>query len=594
MTLTAEQVDQQRKQAEELLFSEKHALGFAKGLFLGQFQSSLLFPYPQLTAEQRQVSDRSLEEVRKYCAEHIDAAAIDREAMIPPEVIAGLGKIGVLGMTAPTEVGGRGFSQLAYTKIMEVIGGHCASTAVFVNAHHSIGIRALLLFGTPEQQKQWLVPLVNGDKLAAFALTEPEAGSDASNVQTTATPTPDGKGFVLNGTKKWITNGGIADVLTVMARTPGLAGGAGKKKEITAFLVTPDLPGFKVIEARMAKNSIRGTATGRIAFENMYVPKENVLGKVGKGLRIALTVLDFGRTTFGASCTGVAKACIEAATRHAKSRVQFEQPLAEFELVKKKIAFMAAYSFAMEATTAQCASFIDRGFEDFMVETAMLKVWSTDALWQIVNDTMQIYGGKAFFFDEPYERWMRDARLNLVGEGANDVLRAFIAMVGIKPVADGFLKVKDALSSPIRGLGTLLSFGGSQIKSRLVTPDVPVKSESLRASAHTLGTRVRDFSLAVQRALMTHREAILFKQYLQERLADAACELYASACVLSRLDSLMAVGNGHAAQTQRDIQVGRYYLTLSYRRIRQNLAALTDNDDAETTKTADMVLGGSK
>ena len=290
----------------------------------------------------------------------------------------------------------------------------------------------------------------------------------------------------------------------------------------------------------------------------------------------------------------MAKAFIEAATRHAKSRVQFEQPLAEFELVKKKIAFMAAYSFAMEATTVQCASFIDRGFEDFMVETAMLKVWSTDALWQIVNDTMQIYGGKAFFFDEPYERWMRDARLNLVGEGANDVLRAFIAMVGIKPVADGFLKVKDALSSPIRGLGTLLSFGGSQIKSRLVTPDVPVKAESLRAAAHTLGTRVRDFSLAVQKALMTHREAILFKQYLQERLADAACELYASACVLSRLDSLLTIGNGHPEQTQRDIQIGRYYLTISDRRIRQNLAALTDNDDEETTKTADAVLGAGK
>src|SRR5262249_36753528 len=158
--------------------------------------------------------------------------------------------------------------------------------------------------------RRWLPDMVTGRKLGAFALTEPEAGSDASNVQTTAVPTPDGKGFVLNGTKKWITNGGIADVLTVMARTPGLAGGANKKKEITAFIVTPDLPGFKVLEERMDKNSIRGTATGRLAFSDMVVPAENVLGKVGKGLRIALTVLDFGRTTFGASCTGVAKACV--------------------------------------------------------------------------------------------------------------------------------------------------------------------------------------------------------------------------------------------------------------------------------------------
>jgi alkylation response protein AidB-like acyl-CoA dehydrogenase len=492
-------------------------------------------------------------------------------------------------MTAPAEYGGRNFGQLAYTKVMEVIGGHCASTAVFVNAHHSIGIRALLLFGTPEQQKRWLPPLVSGKEIAAFALTEEQAGSDASNVQTTATPTPDGKGYVLNGTKRWITNGGIADVLTVMARTPGA--GAHKKKEITAFLVTPDMAGFKVVEKRMPKNSIRGTATGRLAFENMFVPKENILGAPGKGLRVALTVLDYGRTTFGASCTGVAKACVEASVRHAKARVQFEQKLGEFELVKKKIAYMAACAFAMEATTAECASFIDRGFEDYMLETAMLKVWSTDVLWQIVNDTMQIHGGTSFFLDQPYERWMRDARLNLVGEGANDVLRAFIAMVGIKPVADQFLKVKDALSNPFRQIGTLLSFGGDQLKARLVTPDVPVRSDGLKEAARHLGARVREFSLAVQKALMTHRENILFRQYVQERLADAACELYASSCVLARLDSLLTIGNGRADEVERDIQIGRYYLRISDRRVRQCLAALAANDDAETTRTADVVMG---
>lgn len=590
MALTAAQVEQQKKQAEELLFSGPQTLGFAKALFFGQFHAPLLFPYPQLRPEEQEITRAALEEVRRFCREHIDATAIDREARIPDHVVQGLGQLGVLGMTAPKDFGGRGFGQLAYTKIMEVLGGHCASTAVFVNAHHSIGIRALLLFGTAEQQRRWLPPLVQGDKIAAFALTEEEAGSDASNVQTTATPTSDGTAYVLNGSKRWITNGGIADVLTVMARTPGVGGN--KKKEITAFLVTPDMPGFKVVEARMAKNSIRGTATGRLAFENMVVPRENILGTLGKGLRVALTVLDFGRTTFGASCTGVAKACVHAACQHAKKRVQFEQPLSEFELVKKKIAFMAAHAFAMEATTAECASFIDRGFEDYMLETAMLKVWSTDALWQIVNDTMQIFGGKSFFLDEPYERWMRDARLNLVGEGANDVLRAFIAMVGIKPVADQFLKVKDALSHPWRwqDLNTLLNFGGHQLWARLSPPDVPVRSESLRHPARALGARVRDFSLAVQKALMTHRENILFRQYVQERLADAACELYASSCVLARLDSLLTLGNGHAPEVEREVQVGRYYLRYSDRRIRHCLAALSANDDAETTRTADAVL----
>jgi hypothetical protein len=286
----------------------------------------------------------------------------------------------------------------------------------------------------------------------------------------------------------------------------------------------------------------------------------------------------------------VAKACVKAAATHANRRVQFDQKLGEFELVKKKIAFMSACAFAMEAMTAECAHFIDAGFEDYMLETAMLKVWSTDVLWQIVNDVVQVFGGAAFFMDQPYERWMRDARLNLVGEGANDVLRAFIAMVGIKPVADQFLKVKEALSHPFRDVGTLLSFGGSQLWARIHNPDVPVRSIQLREAARRLGGRVRDFSQAVQKALMTHREQILFRQYVQERIADAACELYASSCALARLDHLLTVGNGHPTETNREVTAGRYFLRLSDRRFRQSLAALTDNDDALTTQAADAVL----
>jgi alkylation response protein AidB-like acyl-CoA dehydrogenase len=594
MALTAEQIDQQRKEAEELLFSGPQTLGFANALFFGHFNAPLLFPYPQLSREEQEETDKAVADVRRFCEEHIDATVIDRNAEIPQSVVDGLSKLGVLGLTAPKEYGGRAFSQLANTCVMEVIGGHDAAVGVFVNAHHSIGIRALLLFGTKEQKDRWLPPLVRGEQLAAFALTEPEAGSDAANVQTTATPTPDGKTYVLNGTKRWITNGGIARVLTVMARTPGSAGN--KKKEITAFLVTPEMPGFEVVEKRMEKVGIRGTATGRLAFHDMPVPAENVLGKLGRGLPIALTVLNFGRTTFGACCTGAAKTCLRAAAAHAKKRVQFQQPLAEFELVKKKIAYMAAHAFAMEATTAQCASFIDRGFEDYKLETAMLKVWSTEALWNIVNDTIQIYGGKAFFTDEPYERMMRDARLNQIGEGANDVLRAFIAMVGIKPVGDSLLKVKEAAKNPLRGLGTLWDFGRGQLSSRVSTPGVPVRSPGLRPQAAELARSVRDFGHAVQATLWQYRkkpEEFLFRQYVHERLADAACELYASSCTLSRLDHLLTAGTGNAAEVAGDVAAGRYFLKLSDRRLKQCLAALKDNDDEDTTAMADEVLKSS-
>src|SRR5438445_13639194 len=208
----------------------------------------------------------------------------------------------------------------------------------------------------------------------------------------------------------------------------------------------------------------------------MPVPAENMLGPPGKGLRVALTVLDFGRVTFGASCTGAAKTCLAAATRYANSRVQFKQTLGEFELVKKKIAFMAAHAFAMEATTAQCAASIDSGSEDYMLETAMLKVWSTEHLWTIVNDTLQIYGGQGYFSDEPYERMMRDARINMIGEGANDVLKAFIAVVGMRGVGEHLKGVLEALKHPLRDFGSLWTFGRSQLTARFTPPVVPLRN----------------------------------------------------------------------------------------------------------------------
>jgi alkylation response protein AidB-like acyl-CoA dehydrogenase len=587
MVVTAQDRQAQIKQAEEILFSGPQQLGFANGLFFGHFNAAQIYPYPEVQPQERDQVAKAVADVRRYCDEHIDAAAIDRNAEIPPDVVRGLGDLGVLGMTAPAEYGGRGMSQLGYCRVMEVLGGHDAAVTVFVNAHHSIGIRALLLYGTQEQKRRYLPELVTGRKLAAFALTEPEAGSDAANVQTTATPSPDGKTYLLDGTKRYITNGGIADVLTVMARTP--VPGSTETK-VTAFIVTPDLPGFEVLEKRMEKVGIRGTATGRLAFHNMAVPAENVLGEAGRGLQIALNALNYGRITFGASCTGMAKVCLRLAGSYAKKRVQFKQPLGEFELVRKKLAYMAAQAFAMEATVTQCAALIDRG-ADIKLETAMLKVWSTDALWTIVNDALQIYGGKGFFCDEPLERMMRDARLNMIGEGANDVLRCFIAMVGMKPVIDQLLGVKDSLANPLKW-GALLSFGGKRLGAqlRLTAPDVPVQRAELRPYAQNVAKRLREFGLAIQTALLRHREDIVDRQMVLERLADAACELYASGCTLSRLEHLLTFADGNPADLQREVRTGTYFLCLSDRRVHQSLAALHDNDDALTTATADAVL----
>ncbi|HEV3122780.1 MAG TPA: acyl-CoA dehydrogenase family protein [Isosphaeraceae bacterium] len=569
----------QMRQAEELLFSGPQHSGFAKALFRGEFRGEVLFPYPELAESERAEAERAVEEVRAFANEKIDAAAIDRAADIPRSVIEGLGRLGVLGMTAPPEFGGRGFRQLSYCRIMEILGGHCAATAVFVNAHHSIGIRALLLFGTPEQKARWLPPLARGEKLAAFALTEVEAGSDAANVQTTATPTPDGKSFVLNGTKRYITNGAIADVLTVMARTPDPKGGESK---VTAFLVTPDLPGFEVVEARMEKCGIRGTATARLAFQDMPVPAANVLGPLGKGLRVALTVLDFGRTTFGASCTGAAKVCLRAATRHASRRRQFGRPLAEFELIQEKLAFLAASAYAIEATTYETAELIDRGGDDYMLETAILKVFSTEVLWQAVYETLQVHGGQGYFSNEPYERMMRDARINTIGEGANEVLKSFIALVGMREVGEGLKSTLDDLKRPATVFPTLWRFGREHAARMVRRPPVAVASRELKPLARGLSRGVARFGWAVERALARHREEILERQFVHERIADSAIALYAASCTLARIDHQIVTNTA----SELDRLAARLFVRKALKRLNHALGHLNDPDDSLTTQTA--------
>src|ERR1700745_1688820 len=550
------------QQAEELLFAGPQALGFAKGLFQGHFVADWVMPYPRIPEAQQGELNQTLAELRKFLNADLDPAEIDRQADIPRSVIDGLGRIGVLGMTAPKEYGGRGFSQMANCKVLEEIGRHCASTSVFVNAHHSIGIRALLLFGTHEQKQQWLPKLSSGEQLGSFALTEKEAGSDAANVQTQARPSEDGSHFILNGEKRYITNAAIAHELTVMARTP--VPGKPGKTAITAFLVTPDMPGFEMLEARMPKMGIRGTATGRFALRNVKVPKENILGQIGKGLKVALTVLDFGRTTFGACCTGAAKTCLEMAVQHANTRKQFNKTLGNFELVKKKIARIAADAYAMEAMTTVTGSFIDRGLEDYMLETAMLKVFTTERLWECVNHVFQIHGGAAYMTDLPLERMMRDARINQIGEGANEVLTSFIALVGMRGPGMEFKEIYDTMMKPSRDRMSKAWAGGkNRLGAAVRTPTVPVQSAELRGVAVQLSRLIWRFNVAVNRALVVYREPVLDMQLIQERIAGAAMELFASTCTLSRWGSELQARGRNGGSRALDFSVPAYFLRKS-------------------------------
>jgi alkylation response protein AidB-like acyl-CoA dehydrogenase len=318
----------------------------------------------------------------------------------------------------------------------------------------------------------------------------------------------------------------------------------------------------------------------------MPVPKENILGPLGKGLKVALTVLDFGRTTFGACCTGAAKTCLRLAVQHANTRRQFGRTLGEFELVKKKIARMSAAAYAMEAMTTVTASLIDRGLEDYMLETAMLKVFTTEALWIVVNDAFQVYGGAAYFPDKPLERMLRDARLNQIGEGANEVLTSFVALVGMRGPGQQFQALMEALNRPWSDFRKVWSIGLDRVGAAVRAPTVAVKHAALLPYAARLGSLIRRFNVEVDRALIRHREEILEREYAQERLARAAMELLAAACVLSRWDAELSGPN----PKQAPHSAAELFLRGSFRRARRSLAEMNDADDVIVTAAADWEL----
>jgi len=568
--------EQQRRQIEELLFAgPKKKSSFAKMLYFGILDDSQIFPYPYLSQDQEKRTQEYLQKVQKFVDSSIDGALIDREQNIPESVIKGLGQVGVLGMTIPTEYGGQGMSQKAYCQAVEAIARRCGSTALFVNAHQSIGLKALLLFGTEEQKKRWLKPLANGDALAAFALTEPNAGSDASGIETRAVYDPAKKVYRLTGRKQWITNGAIAQVLTVMAKT--------EDNKITAFLVTPDMPGFKVVSPALEKVGMRGSKTAIFDLDNVEVPEANILGPKGGGLRVCLTVLDYGRTTFGATCVGAGKYLLERAIEHARTRHQFQRPLASFALVKRKIATMAALVYAMDATTYMTAGLVDNDVEDFMLEAAMLKVFTSDALWQILYETMQIFGGRSFFTDEPFERMMRDARLNMIGEGSNEVMRAFIGAVGMRDVGVQMKGVADALKDPFRQYDSIWRFTKQRFMG-LRVPHIPVKSPLLEQEAHQLGRAIRSFGYHITKLLTYHREEILEKQLLLDRVANTAMAIYTTASVLSKLDA-------DPARLNQDLAKGKLFCQLADVAIKQNLGTLFHNQDQAYESLANQLTG---
>ncbi len=594
--------------AETMLGPEPSEMGFVKNLFWGRVREEIVFPYPSSDPEETARCDQLLAALDDYLNNEHPAVQIDQDQEIPRWVIEKLFDLGVMGMTIPREYGGLGLGITSYNRILERIGRSCASTAVLVSAHQSIGCKAVMLFGTEEQRNRWL-PKLATEWVSAFCLSEPNVGCDAGGQETRVEVSEDGSHYILNGEKKWATSGAISGLFTVMAKHKLKDERTGKEVDkVSAVVCTPDMEGVNIYQKNRSKCGIRGTWQARIKLENVKVPRENLLHKEGKGLNVALTCLNFGRCTLSAGMLGSARGVMDQATKWSQTRYQFGRPLAAFELVRAKVAHMAALTYAMDAVLYMTTGMLDRHDDDIMLETAICKVFCSEMGWRVVNDGVQIMGGESYMTENEVERAFRDSRINLIVEGANEVMQSFVFAYGGKQLAEQMLKIQDAVGwdadEPLgANIARILK---SSFNTTVMSRAIPLGAEvflGLKPAAPRIGRLhgalanhadqfsqlVREHAHHFKLASKREMEEIINRQCMQARLADNAMWLHAMACVLSKLDRQLRSGED-GPEFERDRAAAEHFLDIASHAIRRNILDLTDNTDETMRRAAEAAL----
>ena len=593
------------QEAEAMLGPEPEEMGVIKNLFWGHFRNDLIFPYPTESPEERATCDALLEKLEDYLKNEHPSVLIDQEQYIPDWALDRLFELGVMGLTVPEKYGGLGFGVTSYNRVLEMLGRYCGSTAVVVSAHQSIGCKAIMLFGTEAQKKEYL-PKVAREYLSAFCLSEPQVGSDAAGQETYCEWNEEEQCYILNGEKKWSTSGAMAGMFTVMAKQRITDPKTGREKEgVTALICTPDTEGVDIFQKNRAKTGIRGTWQARIRFTNVKVPKANLLHEEGRGLNVALTCLNYGRCTLSAGVTGAAKHAMDQGIKWVQTRYQFNRPLADFELVQQKIARMAAYTYAMDAMLYMVTGMLDRHDKDIMVETAACKVFCSHFGWEVIDDVMQIMGGEGYMTENEFERTWRDNRIHRIVEGSNEVMQSFIFAYGGKQLAEQMITIQEALQwDRDQSLGQNLSRIASnatnpQVLSRAlplaaqlffgVLPASPIIERmhpSLQGYADRLSSLVRKHSHAFKLVSKWEREKIVTRQAQQARLADNAIMLFALTCSLSKMDQQLRRGEQGVA-FERDQAALAHLFDLFEHAIRHNMGEMRDNADESMRRAAD-------
>ncbi len=553
-------------------------LSFGKSLFFGDILEDQIFPYAEMPPDQVETVAPICEAIDKYMST-IDSRKLDRAGEMPPELLQSLREMGLFGVLVPEEYGGLGLSNSGYAPL---------------GAHSSIGFKGLLLFGTDAQKKRWLPKLATGEMIAAFCLTEPGSGSDAFSIKTNAQR--DGDFFVLNGQKLWITNGGIADFYTVFAKTtPDTPAQKGK---ITAFAVTRDLGGI-THGPHEDKMGIRASNTTAVYFDSVRVPAANVIGEEGKGFKVAMSILNHGRTGLGSGAVGGQRRLLQAAIAHATERKQFGRPLASFGKVKEKLGRLATNLYVSESLCYFVSSTIDRGGQDYSVEGAATKVFNSQALWTAADEALQIAGGMGYMREQPYEQAMRDARINRIFEGTNEILRLYIGLTGMQKPGE-YLKglgkeLANSLTDPIKSFGLLREYAVRKAKQTVPygRTQVTKAHESMREQVTYVENAVQGLAALCDTVLRRHGREVVEMQFATTRIADVAIDLLALCTTIARTTRL--IDSRGLEKCTNELNMTFAFYSDARHRIRANLRAGTGrNNDEEIKSVADHVIAAGK
>ncbi|KFB39253.1 hypothetical protein ZHAS_00006602 [Anopheles sinensis] len=513
-------------------------MSFLTNIFRGEVQPAQVFPYPEaLDAEQKEYIAAFVDPVTKFFEEVNDPVKNDANASIDEKTTEALWELGAFSLQVPPEYGGLGLNNTQYSRMCDIIGGQDLGLGIFIGAHQSIGFKGILLYGTKEQKEKYLPKVSTGKTYAAFALTEPSSGSDAGSIRCRAVKSADGKHYVLNGSKIWISNGGIADVMTVFAQTEIEDPKTGQKKDkVTAFIVER---GFGGVSSGPPENKmgIKCSNTAEVYFEDVKIPIENVLGGEGNGFKVAMNILNNGRFGMAATLSGTMRACIQKAAEHATNRVQFGRKIETYGGIQEKLAKMAMHHYATQSMAYMISGNMDTGSQDYHLEAAISKVFASESAWYVCDEAIQILGGMGFMKDCGLERVMRDLRIFRIFEGTNDILRLFVALTGIQYAGSHLKELQRAFKNPATNMGLIfkegsrrairsIGYGGTDMSAYVAEP--------LKVSAKQCSECIDLFGQAVESLLIKYGKKIVDEQFLLNRLADAAIDTYSMAVVLSR------------------------------------------------------------